>query len=43
MGIERNNIEEKYKWDLAKMYPDKESVDADIGKAAELTDKYITV
>lgn len=39
MGIERNNIEEKYKWDLAKMYPDKESVDADIEKAAELTDK----
>ncbi len=39
MGIERNNIEEKYKWDLEKMYPDKDSVDADIKKAEELTEE----
>ncbi|WP_300278054.1 oligoendopeptidase F [Peptacetobacter sp.] len=39
MGIERKNIEEKYKWDLEKMYPNKECIEADMKKAADLTEK----
>jgi oligoendopeptidase F len=36
MGIERNNIEEKYKWNIDSMYSDKEKIESDIKKVNEI-------
>lgn len=38
MGIDRNSIEEKYKWKIDLMYPNKESIESDI----ENVKKYIS-
>lgn len=38
MGIERKNIEEKYKWSLEKMYSSQDEIDSDIKKAEKLTE-----
>lgn len=38
MGIERKNIEEKYKWSLEKMYSSQYEIDSDIKKAEKLTE-----
>ncbi|WP_042276054.1 oligoendopeptidase F [[Clostridium] dakarense] len=32
MGIDRNSIEEKYKWKIERMYPNKEAIESDIEK-----------
>lgn len=39
MGLGRNDIETKYKWDLEKMYPNKESIEKDINKVKNLIQK----
>ena len=39
MGIDRSSIEDKFKWQIDKMYPNKEAVEKDIEKAKELTSK----
>lgn len=36
MGIERKNIEEKYKWNIDSIYPNKEKIDSDINKVKEI-------
>lgn len=36
MGIERSNIEEKYKWNIDSMYSDKEKIDSDIKKVNDI-------
>jgi oligoendopeptidase F len=36
MGIERNKIEEKYKWNIDTIYPDKEKIDSDINKVKDI-------
>lgn len=38
MGIERKNIEKKYKWSLEKMYSSQDEIDSDIKKAEKLTE-----
>ena len=35
MGIDRNTIEDKYKWKIDKMYSTKESIEKDIDKLKE--------
>ncbi|MGL4914497.1 MAG: oligoendopeptidase F, partial [Romboutsia sp.] len=37
MGIDRSTIEEKFKWQIEKMYPNKEAIEKDIEKVKELT------
>lgn len=32
MGVDRKNIEEKYKWKIERMYPNKEAIESDIEK-----------
>lgn len=32
MGVDRKSIEEKYKWKIEKMYPNKEAIESDIEK-----------
>lgn len=32
MGVDRKNIEEKYKWKIEKMYPNREAIESDIEK-----------
>ncbi len=39
MGIDRSKIEEKFKWQIEKMYESKEAVEKDIQQVKELTSK----
>ena len=39
MGIERKNIEEKYKWNIDVIYPNKEKLDNDINKVKEIMEE----